>query len=431
MRKLFCVLLVSIILFCGVGCGDRLQFEEPSSAFLLSENRGTAWRKSADIQMGPYFCYEELDVYEGGEATLTHDNVVYRLVETGKTFRLEKDLYASPFDETPAQTLDAGEVRLRGDGAKVRVEVLSDPLGIFAGFAPEELVLPLSEYWHPSRYHPHTPHYTGVAPHFQPGTGWYERAGHRKANGGIVYYTNCNVVTEADGTVRGTVQVTDESQKEDCVLLWAGDAGALVRPDGELLYYGGRMQLSRFERDDCAEYVLKANYDPLHLSVSSMLILYRGTGSTEPRKVIGRSRSEILADFTADGWTYEPLTTKEDEDDDYDYGELFVKLTKDSKMLLIYLDEDIVGRFADEWYALAYVLIGADGKLESWGGQKPGDHTLADGYKLSDPFPFGGGLWGLMEDDEVFLLDDGRILITYVGHESRKVGGFIIFDPRG
>lgn len=435
MKKPICVLLALLLLFVTFGCGGGATTAEPTeplTGFSLSENRGTAWSEFVDTETHPYYCEEELDVYEGGEAILKHDGVRYRLVETGETCRLEKDLYASPLDETPAQTLDAGEIRLLGDGAKVHVEVLSDPLGIFAGFGPEDLMLSLSQYWHPSRYFAPTPCYGGHAPHFQQGTGWYERAGHRKANGGIVYYTNCSVITEADGTVRGTVQVTDESQEEDCALLWAGDAGALVRPDGELLYYGGRTCMSRFERDDCAEYILKANYDPLHLSVGGMLILYRGTGSTEPREVIGRSRSEIVADFTADGWSYEPLTMEwgEGDDDNDNYGDLFVKLTKDGRMLLIYLDIDIAGRFADEWFALAYVLIGADGKLESWGGQKPGDHTLADGYALSDPFPFGGGLWGLMEDDAVFLLDDGRIFVTYEGHESGEVLAFTIFDPR-
>ena len=258
-------------------------------------------------------------------------------------------------------------------------------------------------------------------------------------NGGIVYYTNCCVETAADCTVRGTIQVTHESAEEDCMLLWASDAGALVRPDGELLYYGARAWMSWFERDDCAEYILKANYDPLHLSVGNMLILYRGTDNTEPREVIGRSRSEIIADFTADGWTYEPLSLswgegddEEDEEDELGYGYLFIKLKKDGKLLLIYLDEDIIGRFANEWFAYAYVLIGADGKLESWGGMKPGDHTLADSYKLSDPFPYElRGLWGIAEDDNVLLLDDGRIFVTYEGHESGIILDFIIFDPRG
>lgn len=443
MKKQLCALLALTLVFCTAACGGGAATDEPKepmgkpveslSAFSISENLNTAWYKSVDTDTYPYYCNEHLYVYEGGEAILTHDGVRYRLVETGKTFRLEKDLYASPFDETPAQTLDAGEVRLLADGAKVCVEVLSDPLGIFEGFPPEDLSLSLNQSWHPTRYYAHTPHASGQAPHFQPGTEWYERAGHRKTNGGFVYYTNCRVTARADGMVRGTVKVTDESQEEDCVLLWAGDAGALTRPDGELLYYGKRMQLSRFERDDCAEYALKAYYDPLHLSVGSMLVLYRGTDGTEPREVIGRSRSEIIADFTADGWTYEPLLMPWGESDDGNdnYGELFIKLTKDGRMLLIYLDLDIAGRFADEWFAYAYVLIGADGTLESWGGQKPGDHTLADGYKLSDPFPFGEGLWGLMEDDRILLLDDGRILVTYEGHESGEVLAFIIFDPRG
>ena len=443
MKKTLCALLALILVFCTAACGGGAATDEPKeptgkpveslSAFSISENLNTAWYKSVDTDTYPYYCNEKLDVYEGGEATLTHDGVRYRLVETGETFRLEKDLYASPLDETPAQTLDAGEVRLLADGAKVCVEVLSDPLGIFEGFPPEDLSLSLNQSWHPTRYYAHTPHASGQAPHFQPGTEWYERAGHRKTNGGFVYYTNCRVTARADGTVRGTVQVTNESQEEDCVLLWAGDAGALTRPDGELLYYGARVWTSRYERDDCSEYNLKANYDPLHLSVGSMLVLYRGTDGTEPREVIGRSRSEIIADFTADGWTHEPLSMSwgEGDDDNDNYGELFIKLTKDGRMLLIYLDWDIAGRFADEWFAYAYVLIGADGKLESWGGQKPGDHTLADSYKLSDVFPFNSGLWGLMEDDRILLLDDGRILVTYEGHESGEVLAFIIFDPRG
>ena len=455
MRKLICALLALLLLFGFFGCGGGATSAEPEqptekpteslSAFSLSANLNTAWYKSVDTETYPYYCNQRLYIYEGGEAILEHDNVDYRLVETGETCRLEKDLYASPLDETPAQTLDAGEVRLLGDGAKVRVEVLSDPLGIFAGFGPEDLTLSLNDTYHPSQYFVETPRYFGHAPHFQQGTEWYERALHRMGNGSFVRYTNCSLIAGTDGTVRGTVQVTDESQEEDCALLWASDAGALLRPDGELLYYGARAWLSWFERDDCAEYILKANYDPLHLSVGGMLILYRGTGSTEPREVIGRSRSEIIADFTADGWTYEPLSLSWGEDDDEDveydeedeedelvYGDLFIKLKKDGRLLLIYLDEDIIGRFANEWFAYAYVLIGADGKLESWGGMKPGDHTLADSYQLSDPFPYElEGLWGIAEDDNVLLLDDGRIFVTYEGHGSGIILDFIIFDPRG
>jgi hypothetical protein len=195
------------------------------------------------------------------------------------------------------------------------------------------------------------------------------------------------------------------------------------------------MGIDRFERDTCAEYILKASFDPLCLSANGMLVLYRGTHETDPQDVIGRSRPEIIADFTDDGWTNEPLSMSwgEGDDENDNYGNLFIKLTKNGRLLLIYLDWDIAGRFADEWFACAYVLIGADGTLESWGGQKPGDHTLADSYRLSDPWPFeyGGGLWGLMEDDRVLLLDDGRIFVTYEGHESGEILAFIVFDPRG
>ena len=401
---------------------------ESLPVYSLSAEYPTQWTKRLDTETYPYNCDETITVYKTGEMTMTHGGVLYRLAESGENYRVEKDLYASPFDEQPTVTLDAGEIRLTGTDSVLHVEPISDPLGIFVGFSSEDLTLSFDHYRTPGAFRAYQPCYFGAGPQFQPGTFWSEWAPHKTISGSGVYYSNCRLNAEVDGTVHGTFQKTYESENEDCVLLWAGDAAALTRPDGELLLFGG-LQESRYDRDDCGEYAIRADYDPHALSVGNTLILYKGFGDAEPKTVLGMGKYQIIADFTEAGWTYEPLSMKRGEWNDY--GELFVKLKKDGRMLLVYLSESIVGRYGDEWYAAAYVLIGADGKLESWGGMKPGDHTLADGYKLSDPFPFIGGLWGIAEDDNVFLLDDGRILVTYDHHESGEVLEFITFDPRG
>ena len=434
MRKSFCIALACLFLLCAVGCAPvRAEDADPAEvlpAVSLAAHKSTQWSRYIDTDADPYYVEESLTVYKQGEAILRHDGVRYRVREEGGVCFLEKDLYAAPWDQEPAVTLDAGKIRVVGTDSEVHIQIVADPLGIFAGFSPEDLGLPLNWY-QPGQYWGSSPRYFGGAPHFQQRTEWYERAGHRTVEGSVVYYTNCTLQAAADGTVRGTVQVTHEAAKEGCALLWASDAGALVRPDGELLYYGGLLGSERSsERNSCVQYALKADYDPHCLSVGGSLILYKSMYMSEPDNVLGRSQHQIIADYTDAGWTHEPLSLPWGEY--LDYGELFIKLTKDGKMLLIYLDEDIGGRYGREWYALAYVLIGADGVLESWGGFKPGDHTLADKYKVSDPFPFADkGIYGLMEDDDVLILDDGRILVTYSGHESGEVQSFIILDPRG
>lgn len=41
-----------------------------------------------------------------------------------------------------------------------------------------------------------------------------------------------------------------------------------------------------------------------------------------------------------------------------------------------------------------------------------------------------GALSGLAEDDDIYLLDDGRILVTYSGHENGELQDSVIFDLR-
>ena len=99
-------------------------------------------------------------------------------------------------------------------------------------------------------------------------------------------------------------------------------------------------------------------------------------------------------------------------------------------MLLIYLNESF-GIYDDEEYAAAYLLFDASGTLESWGGFKPFDHTLFDGHDLKDALTHvNGALYGFGDDDDIYLLDDGRILVASWGHESRKLEDSIFFDPR-
>ncbi len=430
MRKGLCLLLALVMLLGAIGwAAAEAEPVDSLPVVSLAKHKNTEWTKSIDTDTYPYYCEESLVVYKKGEAILNHDGVKYRVLEKGKTCLLEKDLYASPWDEKPALTLQVGEICVAGTDGTVHIQAVSDPLGIFEGFSPEDLTLSL--HWNqPGKYIAQGPRYYGAAPHFQQGAEWYEKAGHRTAEGSIVFYSNCNLQAEADGTVHGTIQAPYGAPKEACTLLWASDAGALVRPDGELIYYGGLLQLDRFDdRDRYAEFAMKASYDPLRLSAGHSLILYKNMYMTEPRNVLGRSQHQIIADYTADGWTYEPLSLPWGEYNDY--GERFLKLTRDGQMLLIYLEWDIIGRYGDEEYALAYVLIGADGTLESWGGMQPGDHKLADKYRLSSSFPFADrGLNGLMEDDAVLPLDDGRILVTYWGHEEGGVQDYILLDPR-
>lgn len=475
MKKSFCALL-ALILICGaIDCGTEKQpseeqaepitvvrteqasesaaneptdkpeqsetepTEKPATAepfagqpFVLSDHLNTIWySRYVDIDEEPYFFQESLSVYGDGDATLTYDRVDYRLKDNGGTCLLEKDLYVSPFETEPCLTLAAGEIRLLTDGETVRFEVVSDPLGVFRGFDPQNAVLTLHLYlgepWKPYKWQD-TPDESGTDPQFQPRTEWVAGGPHAEENGGLCYYGNCVLKAEADGTVKGYIRRTPEAANEDCVLLWAPDAAALVRPDGtELLYYGGITGNREWDdAENCRTFGIKACYDPYALKVGNKLLLKKKGMSLnpEPEYVLGYGQYEIEARFTENGWISEPLSMQWDEDDEDDYGELFLKLIKDGRMLLIYLDGI---------YAYAYVLLDADGRLESWGGQVPIDHTVANACVQTKEFPDAFseiGLNGWMEDDRVLLLDDGRILVTYLHHEAGNVLASVIFDPR-
>lgn len=211
------------------------------------------------------------------------------------------------------------------------------------------------------------------------------------------------------------------------MLLWSEDAGALVSPgSGELLFYGGL--IGEYEKTPFGEYRLKACFDPFLLRYGNCLPLTRRTEDSKlkPENILGLDRYTVQGRLGEDGWTSEPVSMKWEEEDrkEDDYGQLFLKLKKEGRTLLVYIDD---------WddTAIAYVLIGEDGLLENWGGLKPEDHTLVDSkrFEEEDPFFEYDGLDGLWEDDDVMLLDDGRILVCYRGHESGELLSYHVFDP--
>ena len=475
MKKTLCALL-ALILICGaVGCGaaeqpsgqqeepitvvETEQTSEPATTeptekpeqpepepeqsepepepvqelplFDPSAYPNSQWYMPVVSNDPPYVYSNRLTVFEDGSLQLTIDRVDYRLKKDGDAFRLEKDLYATPLDPTPVRTLDAGTVRFReltlGGQTLVRVEAVQNSLNVFSN-DPRDL------YDMTARQDPYiyrtadTPQAWGYAPEMQPNTEWIERERHPLGDGYVVY-GNCDVTVAPNGAASGYVKVTYEAEREDCVLLWAPDAGALVRPgeNGELLYFGGLAHDPEETREQTVHYTLRANYDPYDLSTGRKLVLIKINYGPDPTSVLGREKNHIVEAFTEDGWKSEPLSMKWDEDD---YGELFLKLTKDGRMLLIYLNESF-GIYDDEEYAAAYLLFDASGTLESWGGFKPFDHTLFDGHDLKDALTHvNGALYGFGDDDDIYLLDDGRILVASWGHESRKLEDSIFFDPR-
>lgn len=389
---------------------------ETLPAFAPAEHKGAFFAARVAVDEEPYYIAETLSVAKDGSAALTHDGVTYRLIPDGGALRLEKDLYAAPFDSAPARTLDAGTVRLCGDGGKVNIEVAADPLGIFADFGELPTLSAISDDLR-AQYAETASENEGFAPPFQPNTEWLESAAH-PMDDGFVWFGNIGLHVNADSSVSGTMRETVFSEAEDCALLWASDAAALVRPDGELLFYGAEIK-GEEERDRCVRYVLRANYDPHALGTGQRLTLNKTIGfANSPEAVMGRSALQILADFAESGWTRELLQGGEE----YGYDDLLLRLTKDGRTLLIYLGQGY--RYGSERYAYAYVLTDAAGKLESWGGTRPGDHTRLDGFRKKDRFPFEtAGFCGLGEDDNVLLLDDGTALVTY-WDESGKLESF-------
>ena len=431
MRKWLCAVM-ALLLLCPFGC-SRAETGSSRLPFEPSRHLETRWHKWIPSGEDPYHSEEELSVFSDGETTLKHDRVKYRMKRSGDRFLLEKDLYETPLDaEAPYMTLSAGEIRLWENGEAVQIEVVSDPLGIFAGFSAEDLTLPLRSN-KPYRAPAQTSWEFGTDPQFQPHTKWFDR-GRRVNDDGLISFAACSLETQADGVVRGWFRQNAEGGWEDCLLLWSPDAAALVKSnDRELLLYGAVLG----ERDggdslEYGQYYIRANYDPYGVNVGGKLMLRKGgmAEDPEPEYVLGYGRYEIEVRFTDHGWASEPLswTWWEDAEKEDDYGTNFLKLTKDGKLLLIYLD----GLYEYDLHACAYVLIDGSGALESWGGMKPVDHALVDAATKPEDLPAelgDRGLWGIWEDDRVLLLDDGRVLAIYLDHETWDILAFTLFDP--
>lgn len=398
---------------------------EPTfEVFVPAGHKGTLWERVVAVDKGRDSSdHEYLSVFEDGEMQLKHDGVVYRVVRNGEGLHLEKDMYTSPFDTEPALTLQAGEVRLSVSGETLRVEALTDPLGVFANFPAEDLLLAFQ----PGRNMEKSV-YTGASqgqdPHFQPYTEWYSSGG---AENGEAFTTQIWFKTSSEGTISGELRFHYSSPMEKCELLWAGDAGAIVRTESrELLFFGSRAYGSWGDPEDYLRYSLVPRYDPCGLAAGHYfsMIKQRYIDSREPADILGMDMYTVKGRLNEAGWTEEPLSVKWSEiySGEYDYGRLLMKFTKDGRMLVTYKNFDE--------FVIAYVLIGPEGECESWGGERPGDHTLAEAFRPGDKDPFEGGFDGLFEDDWIRLLDDGRVFIVDYSYEWDEILTSFIYDPK-
>ena len=133
MRKGLSLLLALALLLSAAGyAAAEGETADALPVVSLSQHTNTKWFRTIDTDTCPYYCEESLTVYKKGEVVLNHDGVRYRVVEQGQTCLLEKDMFASPWDEEPAMTLNAGEIQVVGTDGTVRIRVVTDPLGIFA-----------------------------------------------------------------------------------------------------------------------------------------------------------------------------------------------------------------------------------------------------------------------------------------------------------
>ncbi|MBR0437234.1 MAG: hypothetical protein IJK12_08320 [Clostridia bacterium] len=438
--------------------GAKPAAEEPSAEtgsvddapFVPSEHRSSVWTARLDLAEAYTTCYVSLNVFSTGEmelwhqrnrvtenATNPHDEVTCRMREDGDAYRLETAFYETPFDEEPALVLSLGEVRLTGTDDTARLTVVSDPYGVFADWGAD-LILEQTDRM---PYEPETGmHPLSWNPHMQPNTEWIAGGAHYE-RGGASYWANVMLSSDADGRVCGSIRPTVESERIPCAMLWSENAAVIVLTDGDapggaddLIFYGTVHRADFSERDRCVYFRLSPLYDVLQLStVSALLTLHKSIAERDPTDILGRNTLQLVHDLESDGWRNVPLKRSEDLDEEDDaYEDWFLKLTKDGRTLIVMTDEDF-SPYGDDLYAVGYVLLDADGRLESWGGQKPVDHTLADHYRVADKSSFSrlchtGGFWGIAEDDRMFLLDDGRIAVAYTHHEYGYDLGFWILE---
>lgn len=438
------LLLLAALLLCGLfACKPTDPAEETETSPAPSDPTQTA---APDQTEGPVFSEERarplsltadadtmwqdsysfiISVYANGTADLFTRNEQLWLTENGDSYLLETCMYRTPFDEEPAYRFPAGELRLFTDGDVLKVEVLSDPLGILANVQADGRLL--KKQGKPYEY----AHNRSMVPQ-EPNTKWYTRFEVAERS-----YAWLKLTVGDDISYTGTLSLPDGTKK-NVALLGCWYSFAIVEErDGaaELLFYGERtnwrdpddwypprMNLVRFD--------LEALYDPLGLCGMENFDLVRAEefdnvyaehGSLEAlRYMPGVNLDTVLNLLTRDGWT--DRTAQTETVDPLLVG-WFAWLTKDGQSLLIYYEPDFTP-YGDEDYPSAYVLYDADGTVLEWSGSRPIDHAIADAYTLQPGVYFGSlvptGTCGMdvAEDDWAYFTDDGRIAVETVPHES-------------
>lgn len=374
----------------------------------LQEQSNTVWSDGAG---------RRLMIYED-DAYLFTANEVFALTERDGAFILEARLYHTALDELPAMVLPVGAVRLLRDGATVKVEVADDPLGALAFNGLDGAVLTKQTYT-PYRY----PSFNFCSVPKEPGTKWFcygDMGDHR--------YAILKMTMGEDCSMTGTLSLPD-GQIMNCALLGNEDGFALVdesEDEPELLFYGERSAIdTRYifpYRYELVRIDLDPVHDPLGLCVEGGFKLWRErTEEMDFAYMLGTNLDSLILTLTRDGWTD---TTNEIEKLAPILEGWFVRLTKDGQTLLIHYDWDPYLPYESyQPFPDAYVLYGGDGTVLSWSGERPLDHALADVYRLEKNVYFHKkvGHWGMdvgCEDEYAYFLDDGRIAIEYVPHES-------------
>lgn len=380
---------------------------ENARALSLKTDRNTVWT----YQYG-----YDIVVNENGTAYLLTPNEVFVLIENGDTFLSETQLYRAKYDTEPVMTLPAGELRLLTDGETLKIEVLSDPLGILTLDLLNGRVLEKTE------YHVNADFNFFSAP-LEPGTKWFQYF-----DMGEHQYACLNMTIAEDGAMNGTLRFPDGTQK-NCALLGNREGFAIVDESGEtpeLLFYGIRRKPDEayFEttRYETVRVALDPICDPLELCGIDAFELWREFGrDTELPYIIGGDLDAVILALIRDGWTDRTL---EVETLNPLFEGFFAWLVKDGRTLFIHTDYDYSQPYElSNAFPDAFVLYDTDGTVLEWSGSRPLDHAIADGYKRPKGVYFYSmdGVTGAMitgEDQDAYFLDDGRIAIEFLPHED-------------
>lgn len=350
-----------------------------------------------------------LAIFDGFMILYT-DNEVLWLTASGDGYDAETHLYRTPDDTEPALILPAGEIRILEDGDALRLQTLSDPLGILSHAKVSEQPFNKQSYAPYQR----TNWNLWRAPS-EPQTEWETNLQHTDGS-----YLHLSMKVNDDLSFTGTLKLQDGTV-QPCTLLCSDYSYALTADrDGsaELLFYA---EWDMEEDDRWRNYLAKQEfellYDSLELDRENHIRLWRFDGyqPNDMRYMCGVNLDTVILNLMRDGWTERPITELHEDLEGW-----FAWLIKDGESMLLYYDEDFLP-YGDERFLMAYVHYGADGSVLDWSGERPIDHAIADAYQLEKDVYFEDSVWGGMfihEDGYAYFLDDGRVAVEWVPHEG-------------